>query len=544
MLMRGLLKRYKLMVELMIGLILFVIIGCVVFVKLNSKVVELVTLEAGTPMVDVEEFIKDSDVKGTYITEVSSLDLQNPGRKEIQIEINGKIYTSYLEIIDTVAPSATSVDQIVVKGEAITADAFVKNIEDATEVTVSYKRNPNEIAMGEQEVIIVLEDSSGNQSEISAKLAVLEILPVVVEAGSETNLTTKDFIKEEAYPVSFETDLSKLDFSKPKVHDIILNVNGKRVSSQIEVVDTTPPMATVSNQEIWKEESLEPLSFLTNMKDATEVIASYKGIPDFTVLGEQTVDIVLKDECGNQTELTAMLTVKEDTEAPVISGVRDKTFFIGESLSYRKGVSATDNKDEKVELQIDSSSVNLKREGSYKVKYTATDSVGNVATKTAIITVKRFIVTDETLNKLADGILEDITTETMTKREVAYAIYKWIKGHISYTGSSDKSDWKAEAYRGIKNGIGDCYTYYAVSEAILTRAEIDNMLVTRVGGKTKHFWNLINCGDGWYHFDTCPNKDKMQTFMLTDAEVEEYTEYRGNNYYNFDHSLYPATPEE
>ncbi|NLK03440.1 MAG: hypothetical protein GX319_03390 [Clostridiales bacterium] len=70
------------------------------------------------------------------------------------------------------------------------------------------------------------------------------------------------------------------------------------------------------------------------------------------------------------------------------------------------------------------------------------------------------------------------------------------------------------------------------------------MLVTRVGGRTQHFWNLINCGDGWYHFDTCPNKDKMQSFMLTDAEVEAYTKKRGNNYYNFDKSLYPATPEE
>ena len=43
------------------------------------------------------------------------------------------------------------------------------------------------------------------------------------------------------------------------------------------------------------------------------------------------------------------------------------------------------------------------------------------------------------------------------------------------------------------------------------------MRVTRVGGKTSHYWNLINCGDGWYHFDSCPHKDKLETFMLTDA---------------------------
>ena len=143
-----------------------------------------------------------------------------------------------------------------------------------------------------------------------------------------------------------------------------------------------------------------------------------------------------------------------------------------------------------------------------------------------------------------DPILDKITEEGMTKRELAYEIYKWVKANVGYSGSSDKSDWRKEAYRGIVNGVGDCFTYYAVSEAFLTRAGIDNMRVTRVGGRTQHFWNLINCGDGWYHFDTCPNKDKMPTFMLTDAEVEEYTKKRGNNYYNFDKSLYPRTPEE
>ena len=132
----------------------------------------------------------------------------------------------------------------------------------------------------------------------------------------------------------------------------------------------------------------------------------------------------------------------------------------------------------------------------------------------------------------------------MTNREVAYAIYKWIKQNISYSGDSDKSDWLAEAYRGMTNAVGDCFTYFAVAQALLTRAEIDNMEVNRVGGRTRHYWNLINCGDGWYHFDSCPNKDRQESFMLTDKQVEEYTKQRGNNYYTFDKSLYPATPEK
>lgn len=542
--MRELLRRYRLIVEIILGLLLIVSISCVIFVKWNSKVVRSVTLEAGTPMVSVDQFLKDKGVKGIYVTDIHSLDIRNPGRKEVQIEIDKKIYTSFLEVIDTVAPTASPADQVIVKGESVTADAFVKDIIDATEVRVSFKKEPNLSLVGEQEVVVLLEDSSGNQAEINAQLAIVDIQPVIIEAGSLVNLTTKDFVKEEAYTVSFETDLARLDFDKPSVHEIRLNINGKSIPTQILVEDTTAPTATVVNREIWKDEKPEASFFIKNIVDATEVKASYKELPDFTVVGEQTVNIILTDESGNQTEVSAKVTVKEDTEAPVISGVGDMTYYIGDSISYRKGIKVTDNKDRKVKLQIDSSSVNLKREGSYQVKYIATDQAGNVASETATITVKKFAVSDEELNKLTDGILKQITNETMTKRDVAYAIYKWVKRNTTYTGSSDKSDWKAEAYRGIKNGVGDCFTYYAISEALLTRAGIDNMRVTRVGGKTQHFWNLINCGDGWYHFDTCPNRDKRNTFMMTDAEVAEYTEYRGNNYYTFDRSLYPATPEE
>ena len=39
----------------------------------------------------------------------------------------------------------------------------------------------------------------------------------------------------------------------------------------------------------------------------------------------------------------------------------------------------------------------------------------------------------------------------------------------------------------MKNKVGDCFTYYSVSEVLLTRAGIPNMCVTRQGGKTQHF---------------------------------------------------------
>lgn len=222
----------------------------------------------------------------------------------------------------------------------------------------------------------------------------------------------------------------------------------------------------------------------------------------------------------------------------------NKTVYIGDKVSYKNNISVTDNKDKDVPLKIDSSKVNLRKEGSYPVIYTATDSSGNKAKKTITVTVRKYTVDRSVLDNLAQNILNNITNSSMTKRDKTYAIYKWTKGHIAYTGHSDKSDWVKEAYNGIKNGVGDCFTYFAVSKELLTLTEIDNLDVTRVGGRTRHYWSMINIGSGWYHYDSCPNVDHKESFMLTDTKLAQLSGERGNNYYNYNKDHAQATPKE
>lgn len=147
---------------------------------------------------------------------------------------------------------------------------------------------------------------------------------------------------------------------------------------------------------------------------------------------------------------------------------------------------------------------------------------------------------DEQVQKVLDGII----TDGMTKLEQAKAVWDFTKNGISYTGSSDKTDWMSGAYEGLATRKGDCFTYYAVSRALLTALEIDNIEVRRVGGITSHYWNLVNCGDGWYHFDATPRSSKLPyfvSFMFTDEEAADYTARvgEGREYYTFDGSLYP-----
>ncbi len=370
---------------------------------------------------------------------------------------------------------------------------------------------------------------------------------LVVEAGI-TEISSVEFMKNQDEEGKFVTDISKIDLSLPGKHRIRIEVNGKVYRSRLKIIDTTPPDAEPVNQVIWLNDEIKPKDFVTNIVDATEVTVAYKEKPDFTKIGEQDVFLILKDTSGNRTEVRSKLTIIKDTEPPRIYVDRNQTVYVGETVAYRRNVAVTDNRDEHVELQIDSSNVNLRRPGSYEVIYTATDSSGNSTTEIVTINVKEKppnSVSEEELYRLVDKVLEEIIEDGMTEIEKAWEIYKWTKNNISYIGFSDKTFWINEAYRGIQRGVGDCFTYYSTARALLTRAGFANTAVERKGGTEYHIWNFVKIDGSWYHFDAGPLPTGISfiTFLRTDDELESYSQIN-NNYYRFDTTKYPPTPTE
>lgn len=516
-----------------------------IFRGFNSKVVDSLTLEAGKDDLSINSFLIDTSKDGEFITDITTIDLKKPGKYDVKIKLNNKEYSSVIEIIDTISPKAVSVNVISPLNRKVDAINFVKNIVDNTEVTVKYETEPDFSKIGEHEVTVVLEDMGQNRTEIDSKLTVINLKDSVQrEAGSSFDIKPEDFLLETEYNISFKKDISNIDLSRVSVQEIELLVNNDIVKADIVTVDTTPPVVSIVNLKIWKGDKANAMSFISEIEDASSVNVCFKTEPDFTKTGNQFVELLVEDAYKNITEARAILTILEDNEPPKITGVRDKTVYLDQTVSYRKGVYVTDNRDKDVQLDIDSSDVNIKKEGTYKVVYTATDLSGNESEKTISIKVIKQTVSEETVYNLIDEILEEITTENMTKQEKAHEIYKWIRSNIGYYGTSDINDWLSEAYKGLTTGYGDCFTYYIVSEIFLTRAGIDNMMVKRVGGRSNHYWNLINCGDGWYHFDSCTHIDRKDTFMMTDADLERFTKQRGINYYVFDRTQYPRTPVE
>ncbi len=230
----------------------------------------------------------------------------------------------------------------------------------------------------------------------------------------------------------------------------------------------------------------------------------------------------------------------------MIAGVVDLAVFVGDTISYRTGVTVTDNRDATVPLDIDNSAVVLTAAGTYEVVYSATDKAGNRAEATAkvVVSVKPDgYVTEAELNVLIDRIFADILKPEMTDLDRMSAIFYYIAGHIDYTGTSDKSDWVKGAYLGITRGTGDCFNYFALAKAMLNRAGYETIEIERVPAKTHHYWNLVKYNGEWYHFDALPNLKYYHYVCLlrTDAEVEAYSTNVQKLFYTFDHTGIPAT---
>lgn len=262
---------------------------------------------------------------------------------------------------------------------------------------------------------------------------------------------------------------------------------------------------------------------------------------------EAEVETVPEEE--PEAESDSEPTQNPDVTAPVIEGVHNLTVEQGKSISYKKGVSATDDLDSEVTLEVDSSQVNLNEPGVYNVFYRAADQAGNQAEAMCTVTVTEPVqITEEAVYALADQLLTELITDDMTQYEKAETLWWWCHDNITYRYSSDERDILSGAYRGLHDRSGDCYIYYATYEVLLTRCGIDNMCVTRVGGSSSHWWNLVNVGYGWYHCDCSPRSVKANffiCFMQTDEQVAAYSDYyytlfpNKPNYYGFDSSIYP-----
>ena len=367
--------------------------------------------------------------------------------------------------------------------------------------------------------------------------------PVTMEAGGRLP-AVDEFLRWKNQNASFATDpAQEVDVNAIGEYTLLVHVYDRNIPATLCVADTTPPVVETRPVTIFSGEEVSTEDFIAQISDVTATTVAFAGEVDTDTAGETSVELVVEDEGKNVTRVTAALTVCVDEEPPVITGVTELRTTQGGTISYKKGVEVTDNLDADVKLEIDNSQVNLDVAGTYDVIYTATDSAGNSTSVTTQVIVERPSienVTQESVNQVADELLASILTDDMSQYEKAQKIYWWCHDNIAYVDGTPKENPVKGAYRGLVNRRGDCYTYAMTAKILLTQAGISNMDIERIpSGNSMHYWNLVDIGEGWYHFDTCRRADGSTFFYKTDAEIKAYSDAH-NGTHNYDRSLYPT----
>lgn len=241
-----------------------------------------------------------------------------------------------------------------------------------------------------------------------------------------------------------------------------------------------------------------------------------------------------------------------DTTAPKIE-VNELHLTVGEGVAWRKAANVSDNSDGSVSLSVDSSGVDLSKEGVYTASYTATDASGNSTTVEVKVYVTRLTVTEEMLAEELDRIIGEIINNGMTNEQKCRAVYAYLEENFSYKPAEKSTDPLYSAYLALTTDRGgDCFSYYSTAKAFFDRLGIENLPLTRTEGYVEgsHFWNFVNLGTIeaplWYHFDASPILGEFSASgcLLTDAQLEAYDLWRGEKYRIYDSSATPKSASE
>ncbi|MGN0316749.1 MAG: transglutaminase domain-containing protein [Lachnospira sp.] len=533
-------EKRELLISILIAAAVFIVLAVQTVVEYNSRIYTSCDVEAGTEVV-LSDFFKKEHVKASFVKGYDEFDTSVPDEYHLKIKSGVFSYDCTLNVVDTVAPEA-EVKKVSTNYEVMVDPMdFFEEIKDSTKVTASFEKEPDYKTFGDQNITVKLVDLGGNVSKFDTTLTISPIVTVLkLEAGSASPVLS-DFLFSEKIDATLVTDMNTVNMHSVGSYPVDVDVDGHIYTSVVKVVDTVAPVIQfVDPVKAFYTSELSIDDFIASAKDETSLSMEFVTKPDYT-LDTQKVTIHIEDEGGNTVEHESTLNLVKDTVPPVISGTSNIYVKVGSSISYKNGVVVSDNCDKNITFSVDSSKVNVNEVGTYSATYSATDRAGNTATKTINVVVSTSAYSQAQLNEAAEKILAEIINDSMTDREKLTAIYVWIQSHIGYNANATEYDDVVKtSYLALTQRYGNCYYYACAAQALLTSAGIDNMMIKKIPDSySHHYWNLVDIGEGWYHFDTTPRKDKTKFNYVTDAWLKEYSDAH-NNSHNYDRSAYPV----
>lgn len=205
---------------------------------------------------------------------------------------------------------------------------------------------------------------------------------VVTELGEPLSTNVTDYAKGNLS--NAKLDLAGVNVQKAGLYKALITNGSKNIDLSIEVADTTPPTATVTEGlEFLTYKPVNAADLVTDINDASNsvsiVFEDNKEIHTYTKGGEVRETIILTDSSGNKSSFSVKFQVIADTSKPVLKGIKPFKVFTGDKVDYTKGVEASDDRDGDLtaNIKVDTKKVDLQTPGKYIIEYLVSDRSGN-----------------------------------------------------------------------------------------------------------------------------------------------------------------------
>jgi len=216
----------------LLALILVILLAIIAVLKLTNGVTvkKELTVEAGVDYVDANRFLEEEETGASFAEDLTVEELSTPGSYPVEVVWKNRTYKATLKVVDTTAPVATPVNATSF-GNRVEAARFVTDIQDATEVTVTFKEEPDVTVEGQQQVTVILTDTSGNQTEVNAVLMVIidseapvitGVAPIVVYLGDAVSYRAGIEVSDDldSHP-ALNVDNSAVDLSSVGTYKLV-----------------------------------------------------------------------------------------------------------------------------------------------------------------------------------------------------------------------------------------------------------------------------------------------------------------------------------
>lgn len=504
-------REYKRIVLAMLILLLVGLFGFSGFLLFRNKFKDI-TIEAGTKELSASNFLvsKIYNKRASLVTDISKINLDDVGDYKVVLKYRDKEEEVSLKIEDTTAPDVVFQDVYEYTGYEIKASDFIKEVNDYSDYTVDYKTDGlvDTTKYADYNVKVIVKDSYGNEVSKDCILSLGWLKRnVTLEAGEK-------HIKSNLVTVS--SDVSKIPDDAIKAIDVTVageykvNVDyeGEVYTSNVKVVDTTPPVLVLNDVSVYENEKVSKSSFIRKVSDNSgKYTTKLKTDIKYGSYGKQKIVIEAEDPSGNITTKEATFTIREDKKPPTFSGLSSLSVKKNSKPDYLKGVKATDNVDGVVSFTYNDNAVDYSSAGTYYVTYTAKDTKGNKINSKRTVEIKhdasdtRALVSKYASTLKGGGVSEDLIR----------SLVQSVRTYIKYSSSWGEDD---PVWYGLKKRRGNCYVHAKVLQEVFKLKGVTSKLIW---AKDKsHYWNLVYINGSWRHVDSTPGNNYI---LLTDDEM-------------------------